>query len=109
MVQAPPEFIEDVRRYTHTVNHRAVSGLVRYLSLALRRPGAATVTSSDPRELVRLREGYLKNRLRLDLPDAELDAAVHDVMTLMAGDPHKSRVTVCYLLAARFGRLPLFV
>ena len=37
------------------------------------------------------------------------DAALKDVMKRMAGEHDKSRVTVCYLLAEKFGKLDLFV
>jgi hypothetical protein len=55
-----------------------------------------------------VRDGFMKKKLGLTQPDAELDAALKDVMTAMAGERNKSRVAVCYLLAEKSGRLGLF-
>lgn len=94
-----------VRRYVPAPDAAAVRGIVGYLGQTLWRPESATVDAADPAERIRLREAFLKRRLRLTLPDAELDAAITDVLTTMSRD----RVAVCYLLAHRFGKLPLFV
>lgn len=103
------DYAANVGQYTSRVDSAAVDGIVKYLGIALRNQDSATVAGSDPSELRRLREGFMKRRLRLTEPDDRLDAAVHDVMAQMAGDRRKSRVTVCYLLAEKFGKLPLFV
>ena len=47
----------------------------------------------------------MKKKLALTQSDAELDAALKDVMTTMKTERDKSRVTVCYLLAEKFGKL----
>jgi hypothetical protein len=103
------DYAANVRQYTSTVDFAAVNGIVKYLGIALRNQDSAIVAGSDPTELTRLREAFMKRRLRISAPDAELDAAVQDVMAQMAADRRKSRVTVCYLLAEKFGKLPLFV
>lgn len=108
-VPAPIDYSHNVRQHAVAVNAAAVAGIVKYLGFSLRRADSATVTAGDPAELRRLRESFLKNRLRVSLDDADLDAALHDVMTRLSGDHDKSRVTVCYLLAERFGKLALFV
>ena len=66
------------------------------------------MAGSDPNELERVREGFMKKKLALSEDDAALDAAIADVMTRMKGAREKSRVTVCYLLAEKFGKLGLF-
>ena len=53
-------------------------------------------------------DGIVK-KLGLTQTDAELDAALNDVMTKMKGVREKSRVTVCYLLAEKFDKLGMFV
>lgn len=103
------DYSANLRKYTAAVDGAAVDGIVKYLGIALRKQDSATVAASDPSELARLREAFMKRRMRLTHPDPELDAAVQDVMSQMAEDRHKSRVTVCYLLAEKFGKLPLFV
>jgi HSP20 family molecular chaperone IbpA len=66
------------------------------------------VAASDPEELKRVRDSFLKKTLGLTQTDAELDAAIKEVMTAMSGERNKSRVTVYYLLAERLGMLGLF-
>lgn len=103
------DYSHNVRKHATAVDAAAVAGIVRYLGISLRRPDSATVMPSDPAELRRLRESFLKRRLRLTLADGDLDEAVHDVMARLSREHDKSRVTVCYLLAERFGKLALFV
>jgi hypothetical protein len=81
---------------------------VRPLGIALRSKDAWLASAGDAEELKRVREGFMKQKLGLTDPDAELDGALKEVMTTMAGERHKSRVTVCYLLAEKFGKLGLF-
>jgi hypothetical protein len=108
-VPVPTDYAQDVRKHAAVVIPAAVEGIVKYLGSSLRKPDSASVAPSDPVELRRLRESFLKRRLRVDLPDPVLDEALRDVMARMSGDRDRSRVTVCYLLAERFGRLALFV
>jgi hypothetical protein len=86
----------------------AVQGIVKYLSIALQNRDSSLVAGSDPEELKRVRESFMKKKLGLTQTDAELDAALKDVMTTMSGERDKSRVTAYYLLAAKFGKLGLF-
>lgn len=103
------DYSHNVRQHAADVNAAAVAGIVKYLGISLRKAHSAVVAAGDPTELRRLRESFLKNRLRLALDDADLDAALHRVMGKMSGDHAMSRVTVCYLLAEHFGKLALFV
>lgn len=66
------------------------------------------MAASDPSELERVREGFLKKKLALTDSDADLDAAIEGVMTAMKADRTKGRVTVYYLLAEKYGKLSLF-
>lgn len=103
------DYSHNVRKHVTIVDPAAVEGIVKYLGIALRKADSAVVTPTDLVELRRLRESFLKRRLRLTAADADLDDALHDVMVRLSGDHDKSRVTVCYLLAERFGKLALFV
>ena len=108
MADAPVDYAVNVKQYTATVNAAAVAGIVKHLGIALRSKDASLVSASDPEELKRVREGFMKKKLGLMQPDAEPDAALKEVMSTMAGERQKSRVTVCYLLAEKFGKLGLF-
>lgn len=108
MADAKIDYAVDVRKYTSSISEAAVSGIVRHLGIALRNKDSSLVSGSDPAELARMRDGFMKKKLALTQSDAELDAALKDVMQKMSAEKNKSRVTVCYLLAEKFGKLSAF-
>jgi hypothetical protein len=109
MADAKPDYAVNVKKYVTTVDAAAIGGIVKHLGIALQSRDSSLVAASDPKELNRLRDGFMKKKLGLKQSDAELDAALKEVMAKMAGDRNKSRVTVCYLIAEKFGKLGLFV
>jgi|HubBroStandDraft_6_1064221.scaffolds.fasta_scaffold2146201_1 hypothetical protein len=102
------DYAANLEKYTSTVDPAAVQGIVKYLGIALQNRDSSLVAAGDPAELTRVRDSFMKQKLGLTQSDAELDAALKDLMTKMSGERNKSRVTVYYLLAARFGKLGLF-
>src|SRR5450432_3930768 len=102
------DYSEDIAKYTSTVDADAIAGIVKHLGIALRSRDASLVAASDPEEMERVRDSFLKKKLALTQPDAELDAAVSEVTDRMKGDHSKSRVTVYYLLAEKFNKLDSF-
>jgi ferritin-like metal-binding protein YciE len=110
MAQPQPQldYAANVEKYASTVDAAAVQGIVNYLGIALQNRDSSLVAASDPEELKRVRDGFMKKKLGLTQTDDELDAALKDVMTTMTGERNKSRVTVYYLLAEKFGKLGLF-
>jgi hypothetical protein len=106
---AETDYLTDVAKYTSAVNQQAVKGIVRHCGIALQRRDSSLVAGSDPEEVKRVREGFLKKKLGLTLSDADLDAAIVGVIKKMQADRTKSRVTVYYLLAEQFGKLGDFV
>ena len=101
-------YLPHLGRYHENVDPEAVRGIVRHCGIALRNPDASMVSAGDPVELARVRDSFLKKKLGLEQPDADLDAAIKSLMERMTGDRTKSRVTVYYLLADQFGKLDLF-
>ena len=110
MAQPQPQldYAANVERYTSAVDAAAVKGIVHYLGIALQNRDSSLVAASDPEELTRVRDSFMKKKLGLTQTDAELDAVLKDVMTTMSGERNKNRVTVYYLLAEKFGKLGLF-
>ena len=108
MAEAKHDYTPDIKKYVATVDEAAVGGIVRHLGIALRSKDASLVAASDPEELKRVREGFMKKKLALTGSDKELDTMLGEVMTKMKGVREKSRVTVCYLLAEKAGKLELF-
>ena len=101
-------YVENVKLYTATVDEAALAGVVRHCGIALQSKDASLVAASDPEELARVREGFLKKKLARTESDADLDVAINGVMTQMKAERNKGRVTVYYLLAEKFGQLGLF-
>lgn len=89
--------VEDIRKYTPTVDEAAVATIVKYCGIALHRADAALVSATDPSELATIREGFAAKKLGLT-PDAA-DAGIKAVAEKMKAARHKSRVTFYYLLA----------
>ncbi len=103
------DWIADVKKYVPNADEAAIAGIVRHCGIALRSRDAALVSFSDSAETDRVRESFLKKKLALTNSDADLDAAIGDVGTVMQADRTKNRVTVYYLLAEKFDKLALFI
>lgn len=99
------KYVEDVKKYTSPVNEDAVAGIVRHCGIALRNRDSSLVAGTDPEELKRVRESWLKKKLALTESDADLDKAIRAVMDKMKGERVKGRVTVYYLLAEHYNKL----
>ncbi|QKP78883.1 DUF2853 family protein [Methyloligella sp. GL2] len=97
-----------MKKYVPDASDTAIDGIVRYLGIALQSRDASLVSYSDQSELDRVRESFLKKKLKLTAPDAELDAAIAEIGARMKRVRNKNRVTVYYLLAERFDKLSLF-
>jgi hypothetical protein len=98
-------YIAGIEKYTSPVDAEAVAGIVKHLGIALKSRDAAFVASTDPEELKRVRESWLKKKLGLMGSDAELDNAIGMVVAKMKAQRMKERVTVYYLLAEHFKKL----
>lgn len=98
------DHIADIKKYTtKPINETAVARLVKTYQLVLSRPDAKYVACSDPVELGRVRDNFLKKKLKLESGD--LDGAIKAVCETMKADRTKSRLTFYYLLAERFDKL----
>jgi len=102
------EYLPDVKTYHAEVDEAAVKGIVKHCGIALAKRDSSLVSASDKSELDRVRDSFLKKKLGLTAPDAELDAAVKEVADAMKADRSKSRVTFYYLLAKKYDRLADF-
>lgn len=102
------DYLADVRVYAPDADLHAVGAIVKHLGIALRNRDSALVSFSSKDELKTVRESFLKKTLGLTNPDAKLDAAIAVVREKMKHTHSKSRVTVYYLLAEHFGKIPAF-
>ena len=101
-------WIADVKVYAPDADEHAVDAIVKHCGIALRNRDSALVSFTSKDELKTVRESFLKKKLGLTNPDAELDAAIAAVGEKMKNAHSKNRVTVYYLLAEHFGKVPAF-
>lgn len=102
------DWLADVRKYASEADENVVGAIIKYLGIALHNRDSSLVSFSDPVEVGRVRDGFLRKKLALSGPDDVLNEGLDWVKGLMTGDRTKNRVTVYYLLAHFFGKLDLF-
>jgi len=102
------DWATDVRMHASNADDKAIAGIVRYCGIALQKRDSALVSFTDKEEVARVRNNFLKKKLKLTDADADLDKAIFAVGEKMKGDRTKNRVTVYYLLADHFGKLSAF-
>lgn len=102
------DYIPDIKKYAKSVDEQAVAGIVKYCGIALYKRDSSLVSGSDPEEVKRVVNGFLKKKLARAESDDALTSAVMSVVEKMKADRTKSRVTVYYLLAEHFGQLANF-
>jgi hypothetical protein len=95
----------DLKKYVPAPDEKAVAGIIKHLGIALKSNDAAMVSCSSKDELERVRESWLKKKLKLADDDKALDAAIKAVCETMKADKNKSRVAFYYLLAEKYGKL----
>ena len=97
------DHVSDIRKYVETVNEAAAAAIVKYCGIALQRADSSLVSTSDPKELATVRDGFAAKKLGLT-PEAA-DAGIKAVADKMKGSARKSRATFYYLLAEATGTL----
>ena len=102
------DWAESVKKYDPAADDAVIAKIVSYCGIALRSRDSSLVSFSDEEEVARVRNNYLKKKLGLTAPAADLDAAIAAVGAQMKGDRNKNRVTVYYLLAKHFDKLSVF-
>jgi len=102
------DYIANIKNYVTDVDEGVVNGIVKHLGIALQSKDASLVSCSDPSELERVRNSFLKKKLGRTESDDELDQAIADVCKKMSGERNKSRVTFYYLLTVNYNQQSLF-
>ena len=98
----------DVKKFVPDADDGVIAGIVRYCGIALQNVDSSLVSYTDPVELGRVRENFLKKKLALTDSDEVLDAAIAKVGERMKGVNFKNRVTVYYLLLEHLGLTHIF-
>ena len=98
------DYVEDLKKYTKTVDEDAVKAMANTYRLVLSQPDSAVVAFGDPGELERVKANFLVKKL--GLPDGpELMAAIDEVVTKYgSSNRSKYRAVVYYMLCTHFGK-----
>lgn len=99
------DWAADVKIYRPNADDAAIEGLLKTYRLVMSSQDSAYVAFSDADEVATVKTNFLKGKLGLTESDAVLDAALDEVKETMKADRTKSRLTVYYLLAEKFGKL----
>lgn len=92
-----------VKEHTSDVNEPAVAAIVKYCGIALQKADSSLVSTSDPKELATVRDGFAAKKLGLSA--AAADEGIKSVVEKMKATKRKSRVAFYYLLAEATGTL----
>lgn len=98
----------DVKKFVPDADDGVIAGIVRYCGIALQNVDSSLVSYTDPVELGRVRENFLKKKLGLTQSDEALDGAIAKVGERLKGVNFKHRVTVYYMLLEHYGLLHMF-
>jgi hypothetical protein len=99
------DWAADVKIYRPDADDAAIAGLEKTYRLVMTDADSRYVALSDADERATVKTNFLKKKLGLELSDADADAALDEVAETMKADRTKSRITVYYLLAEKFGKL----
>ena len=102
------DWAADVKIYRPDADEAAIAGLLDTYRLVMSNRDSAYVAFSDPTEVETVKTNFLKKKLGLTDADDVLDAALTEVAETLKGDRTKSRITVYYLLAEKYGKLGVF-
>ena len=99
------DYVPDLKKYAPNADEKAIKAIIKHLGIALQSADSSGVACSSKSECETVREQWLKKKLKLTQPDAELDKSIADVCTVMKAEQHKHRVVFYYLLADKFGKI----
>ena len=102
------DWAADVKKYAPNADDKVIAGIVRHCGIALHKVDSSLVSYSDPEELKRVREGFIKKKLAITDSDDDIDKALASVGKVLEGVNRKNRVTVYYLVAKHYNKLSLF-
>jgi hypothetical protein len=101
------DHLADVKKFAKKpLNEAAFAKMTKSYALVMSKPDTRYVACSDPVELDRVRENFLKKKLGLS--SADMDASIKAICEHMKSDRTKSRLTFYYLLAEHYGKLGMF-
>ena len=102
------DHLADIKKYATKVDEAAVTGMSKTYALVMSKPDTKWVAASDPVEIQRVVDNFLKKKLGLKDSNDALTASCKAVGEKMKADRNKSRIAFYYLLAEHYGQLAMF-
>lgn len=73
------DWLADVKKYAPKANEAAVTGIIKYLGIALRNRDSSLVSFTDPKEVDRVKQNFAIKKLGL-IDEPAIDAALSRFM-----------------------------
>lgn len=102
------DHLADVKKYAAKPDEAAVAGMAKAYALVMSKPDTKWVAASDPAEVQRVVDNFLKKKLGRKESAEELTKACQAVAAKMKDTRNKSRLVFYYLLAEHYGQLAMF-
>jgi 3-dehydroquinate synthetase len=102
------DHLADIKKFAKKpVNEAAAAGLIKNYALVMSKADTRYVACSDPVELERVLNNFLKKKL--GLATADMEASIKATCEHMKSDKTKARTTFYYVLAEHYGKLDMFI
>jgi uncharacterized protein VirK/YbjX len=102
------DHLADIKKYAAKPDEAAVTGMAKTYALVMSKADTKWVAASDPTEIERVVNNFLKKKLGRKESNDALTAACKAVGEKMKADRNKSRLAFYYLLAEHYGALKMF-
>jgi hypothetical protein len=102
------DHLADIKKYSAKPDEAAVTGMSKTYALVMSKADTKWVAASDPAEIERVVNNFLKKKLGRKETNDALTAACKAVGDKMKADRNKSRMVFYYLLAEHYGALKMF-
>ena len=98
------DYLADVKKYDAAADADVVAKIVKHLGIALRNRDSSLVSCQDPKELERIKAGWISKKLGVT-DAAKADSVLEKVCETLSADKSKERVTFYYLVAKHLDKL----
>jgi Protein of unknown function (DUF2853) len=102
------DHLADIKKYVAAPDEAAVTGMSKSYALVMSKPDTKWVAASDPAEIQRVVDNFLKKKLGRKETNDDLTASCKAVAEKMKDSRNKSRLVFYYLLADHYKQLAMF-
>jgi Protein of unknown function (DUF2853) len=102
------DHLADIKKYSPKPDEAAVQGMSKAYALVMSKADTKWVAASDPVEMQRVVDNFLKKKLGRKEGNDALMASAKAIGEKMKADRNKSRIVFYYLLAEHYKQLAMF-